>query len=74
MENVIAETTRPNGVRVAIEDYADQSGRITFKVKDYYSDGSQRDCKFFGDFNSARICFNQIVEKENAIRSPFFED
>ena len=66
MNNIISETVRPNGARVQLIDYENPDGQITFLVKDYYKDGSQRDVKFFGVFNSAVACFNNIVEKENA--------
>ena len=66
MKHTIVETTRPNGVRVVIEDNENGSDGVFFKVKDYYSDGSQRDCKFFGSYNSAVARFNSVVEKENA--------
>ena len=66
MNNIISETTRPNGIKVQLGDYENPDGRITFIVKSFYSDGSKRDCKFFGIFNSAASCYNRIVEQENA--------
>ena len=63
--NVICDTTRPNGVRVIIEDYDNPDGSIIFKVKSYYSDGSSRDCEFFGIFDSALSCYNRTVDQEN---------
>tara|TARA_Y100000310_G_scaffold312068_1_gene359026 strand:- start:56 stop:307 length:252 start_codon:yes stop_codon:yes gene_type:complete len=74
MKTIIYETTRPNGVRVVLEDYKGPDGRIIFKVKDYYSDGSQRDCKFFDFFSSARSCFNRIVEQENTEQDKMIHD
>ena len=61
MNNIISETIRPNGVKVQLG----QNGS-TYIVKDYYKDGSQKDCKFFGIFSSAIDCFNNIVERANA--------
>jgi len=63
--NVICDTTRPNGVRVIIEDYDSPGSGIIYKVKSYYSDGSSRDCKFFGRFDSAVSCYNETVKHEN---------
>ena len=65
MNNIIHETIRPNGIKVQLEDYEPINGRHIYKVKDYYADGSQRDCKFFDFFSSATKCFNRIVEQEN---------
>ena len=62
MKQIISETIRPNGVKIQLG----QNGHGPYIVKDYYKDGSQRDCKFFGNFNSAATYFNNIVEKENA--------
>jgi hypothetical protein len=61
MKQTIGETIRPNGIKVQLGQHGS-----TFIVKDFYKDGSQRDVKFFGSYNSAVTCFNNIVEKENA--------
>ena len=61
MNNIISETTRPNGIKVQLEDSQDN-----FIVKVFYSDGSRRNCEFFGMFSSAVSFYNRIVTEENA--------
>ena len=61
MKHTISETTRPNGVKVQLWKNGE-----TYIVKNYYKDGSQRDCKFFGMFSSAVYCYNVMVENANA--------
>ena len=61
MQNIIHQTKLTNGIKIELL----QSG-CNFIVKDYYSDGSKRDVKFFGNMDSAGRCFNNIIDKENA--------
>ena len=62
MKNPIIETTRLSGVKVQLGQGGD-----TFIVQADYQDGSKRDTQFFGSFDSAMTCFNEIVEQGNAI-------
>ena len=61
MRNIISETTRPNGAEITLSSY-EENGTVTYIVKNSHS----HDTRFFGFFNSAVVCYNNIVEIANA--------
>ena len=60
MKNIVHQIKLKHGVRIELA----QSGRI-YIVEVYYSDGSRKDVKFFGNIDSAGRAFNNIIDKEN---------